>query len=79
MVNDDEDDAMAHCCAECGEKGGVVSLKACMSCKLVKYCNAKCQKKHWPKHKKQCKQHVAELRDKVLFKDYRCQQDFCRV
>ena len=69
MVNDDEDDAMAHCCAECGEKGGVVSLKACMSCKLVKYCNAKCQKNHWPKHKKRCKQRAAELRDVALFKD----------
>ena len=42
------------CCAECGEEGGD-SLKMCMSCKLVKYCNAKCQKKHWPKHKKTCK------------------------
>jgi hypothetical protein len=40
-----------------------------MSCKLVKYCNAKCQKNHWPKHKKPCKQRAAELSDEALFKD----------
>jgi tetratricopeptide (TPR) repeat protein len=64
------DDATVHCCAECGSvAGGGVSLKACTSCKLVKYCNAKCQRNHWPKHKKECKQHAAELRDEALFKD----------
>jgi TPR repeat protein len=35
----------------------------------VKYCNAICQKKHWPKHKAACKQRAAELRDEALFKD----------
>ena len=35
----------------------------------VKYCNAKCQRNHWPKHKKKCKQRAAELRDEALFKD----------
>jgi hypothetical protein len=48
---------------------GGVSLKACKSCMTVKYCDAECQKKHWPKHKKQCKQRAAELRDEALFKD----------
>ena len=44
------------CCAECGrDEGGGISLKACMSCKDVKYCGAACQKKHWPTHKKACK------------------------
>ena len=56
-------------CAECGQEEGAVSLKTCMSCKLVKYCNAECQRNHWPKHKKPCKRHAAELRDEALFKD----------
>ena len=57
-----------NCCAECGKEGGA-SLKICKSCMLVKYCNAECQHKHWPKHKKLCKQRAAELRDEALFKD----------
>jgi len=41
------------CCAECGEEGGgVVSLKACKSCWLVKYWSVACQRNHWSKHKK---------------------------
>ena len=56
------------CCAECGGEG-VASLKMCMSCRLVRYCNANCQKNHWPKHKKACKQRAAVLRDELLFKD----------
>ena len=50
-----------HCCAECGEEGGV-SLK-------IKYCDASCQRKNWPKHKKVCKLRAAELHDEALFKD----------
>jgi hypothetical protein len=57
------------CCAECGKEEGGVSLKTCKPCMQVKYCNADCQKNHWPKHKKQCKQRAAELRDEALFKD----------
>jgi hypothetical protein len=57
------------CCADCGSVAGEgVSLKAC-PCMLVKYCNANCQRNHWPKHKKECKQRAAELRDEALFKD----------
>jgi len=57
-----------NCCAECGsEEGGDVSLKTCKSCKAVKYCDAKCQRNHWPKHKKSCKQRAAKLRDEALF------------
>ena len=57
-----------NCCGECGEEGGA-SLKVCKSCMLVKYCNAECQKKHWPTHKIACKLRAAELRDEALFKD----------
>jgi len=43
---------------------------------LVKYCNAECQKKHWPKHKKPCKLRVAELHDdEALFKDPPLKED----
>jgi len=58
----------AHCCAECGEEGGV-SLKACKSCMLAKYCNAECQHKHWATHKADCKIQAAKIRDEALFKD----------
>jgi len=66
--------AMTHCCAECGKEGGV-SLKACKACMLVRYCNAECQKNHWPEHKKICKQRAAELRDEALFKDPPAKED----
>ena len=62
------------CCADCGKEGGV-SLKACKSCMLVKYCNPTCQRNHWPKHKKQCKERAAELHDEALFKDPPAKED----
>ena len=60
--------ATTHCCAECGVNGGI-GLKVCKSCMTVRYCNANCQRNHWPKHKKDCKLRAAELRDEALFKD----------
>ena len=58
------------CCADCGSVAGEgVSLKACKSCMLVKYCNVNCQRNHWPTHKKVCKLRAAEIRDEALFKD----------
>ena len=62
------------CCADCGKEGGA-SLKACTACKLVKYCNIKCQKNHWPKHKKDCKQRAAEIRDEALFNELPAKED----
>jgi TPR repeat protein len=41
----------------------------------VKYCDATCQRNHWPKHKKQCKLRAAELRDEALFKDPPAKED----
>ena len=67
-------DATVHCCAECGEEGGV-SLKTCKSCMQVKYCNAICQLKHWATHKKECKQRAAELHDEALFKNPPAKED----
>jgi hypothetical protein len=69
-----------NCCAECGqEEGGVVSLKTCKSCKLVKYCNALCQRNHWATHKKDCKRRAAELRNEALFKEPPAKEDCPRL
>lgn len=49
-------------CANCGngnEDGN--SLKACMACKLVKYCGRDCQIAHRPHHKKACKKRAKLL------------------
>ena len=54
---------------------GGVSFKACKSCVLVRYCNANCQRNHWPKHKKECKQVASERRDEALFKDPPAKED----
>jgi hypothetical protein len=63
-------------CADCGGVAGEgISLKVCKSCMLVKYCNADCQKNHWPTHKYECKQRAAELRDEALFKDPPAKED----
>jgi hypothetical protein len=61
------------CCAQCGEEG--IGLKACKSCMQVKYCNASCQRNHWPTHKAACKLRAAELRDEALFKDPPAKED----
>ena len=37
------------------------SLKVCKSCMFVRYCNADCQRNHWPTHKKECKIQAAKL------------------
>ena len=55
--------------------GKGVSLKACKSCMLARYCNANCQKNHWPKHKKACKERAAEIHDEALFKDPPAKED----
>ena len=58
-------------CANCGVKegdGDGVKLKQCSACHLVRYCSVKCQKEHRPKHKRECKRRMAEMRDEILFK-----------
>ena len=61
------DDNNSMKCASCGKGGD--GLKACNACKLVKYCNATCQRAHWSRHKKECKKRAAELHDEALFKE----------
>jgi tetratricopeptide (TPR) repeat protein len=65
-----QDDNLAiMCCASCGTAGGDdIKLKKCTACHLVRYCSVKCQRGHWPQHKKACKKRAAELRDELLFK-----------
>ena len=56
-------------CASCGvAESDNIKLRKCTACYLVKYCGIQCQKEHRPKHKKECKQRVAKLRDELLFK-----------
>ena len=64
---DEKDEVML--CASCGTAGSDdIKLKRCNACYLVRYCGVKCQKDHWPKHKRECKKRVAELEDEMLFK-----------
>ena len=44
-------------CANCGKEGSDIN-NTCNKCKMVKYCNAACKKKHRHKHKKECEEHV---------------------
>ena len=54
-------------CAACGRGGD--GLKRCNGCKLVKYCNATCQKAHRSQHKNDCKKRATELHDEALFRE----------
>ena len=57
-------------CANCGKgEEKIGHLKACVACKMVKYCNRECQIAHRPQHKKACKKRADELRDEALFKE----------
>lgn len=47
-------------CHSCGKSGHSL---ICGVCKSVRYCSSTCQKKHWPKHKAQCKLRPAVLGD----------------
>ena len=40
----------------------------CTACKEVKYCSVGCQRRHWPRHKNECKRRAARLHDESLFK-----------
>jgi len=65
LQNMNTDDNNASVCSNCGKDN---ATNICNKCKMVKYCNAACKKKHRSKHKKQCERRVAELHDQLLFK-----------
>lgn len=51
-------------CSACGQES-IKDIKKCSKCKMAQYCDKRCQKLHWPIHKKFC--------DK-LFLEYKTQQ-----
>jgi len=58
-------------CASCGKEADEgCNLNSCNKCKLVKYCNAACKKKHRSKHKKKCDRRASELHDEKLFTEH---------
>jgi len=75
MSAEDNDNDTVSICANCGREGNDVN-NVCNKCKMVKYCNAACKKKHRHKHKQDCEEHIrlaakraAELHDEKLFKE----------
>jgi len=68
--NNDTSEVLQQTCAACGKEGNSDDMNTCNKCKMVKYCNAACKKKHRTKHKKACDRRVAELHDEALFKDH---------
>ena len=72
-------------CANCGKEGSDVN-NTCNKCKIAKYCNAACKKKHRHKHKKDCEEHqrlaaehAAKLHDEALFKQPPPQYEDCPI
>ena len=81
----DDKDIIVSICANCGKEGYDVN-NICNKCKLAKYCNAACKKKHRHKHKKDCEEHIrlaaeraAELHDEKLFKKQPSQCGDCPI
>ena len=86
----DSDADTLEICANCGKEG---ASNTCNKCKMVKYCNAACKKKHRHKHKKACEEHArrvaeleeeetkraAELHDTELFKKPPTIDDDCPI
>jgi len=53
-------------CAKCLEPAQAgTKLRHCGACELVSYCNAACQRAHWPAHKLPCQDEVVELAAKA--------------
>ena len=56
----DKDRACAYC-GKVAEKGSTFSK--CARCKTVAYCDADCQKAHWSRHKRECKELAAMIKE----------------
>jgi TPR repeat protein len=67
MISEEEAAAAVDMCACCGIAAvDDVTLKKC-ACNLVKYCGEDCHENHRPQHEEECKNRLAEIRDKDLF------------
>jgi len=89
-VNASATDMIVSICANCGKEG---ANNTCNKCKMVKYCNAACKKKHKSKHKSDCEEHLrraaelqeeglkraAELHDIELFKQPPLSEEDCPI
>ena len=54
-VSNNNTDNNVSICANCGKED---VNNTCNKCKMVRYCNAACKKKHRHKHKKDCEEHL---------------------
>jgi len=63
VCTDDNNEDVSNKCANCGREGNDV-VNTCNKCKMVKYCNAVCKKRHRSKHKKNC---IGGISDETLF------------
>ncbi len=67
-------------CLYCNKKN--CTLK-CSKCKIIYFCNAECQKKAWPIHKKHCGRNLFTVcilcgtADDITFKCKNCPVKFC--
>jgi len=52
----------SECCTCCGDRH---IFNKCSACKMVRYCNARCQKLHWSAHKNFCKLLREQYEEKV--------------
>jgi hypothetical protein len=42
-------------CAACSRRGSRQhKLRLCRGCRAVRYCDADCQRAHWPEHRRDC-------------------------
>ena len=53
-------------CSECGQQKR--NTKECGNCMEVSYCGERCQKRHWPNHKREClkvSQHIRDVTEEL--------------
>ena len=75
--DDKNNDEVLNICAS--KEGDSNDMNTCNRCKMVKYCNAACKKKHRSKHKKKCDRRIAELHDEQLFEQPPPQYEDCPI